>query len=722
MLSGSTIKDICSSEIEAMPAERMRNFSIIAHIDHGKSTLADCLLQFTGNINAKEREEKPQMMDTLQVERERGITVKAQTASMLYYDRRGRMDGDKGERYMINMIDTPGHVDFAYEVSRSLACCEGALLLVDSTQSIQAQTLDTYSKAKALGLHIIPVVTKTDLPNADPVRVAIAMSSAFGVDPDSVIMTSAKRSEGIDDILHAIIDQIPSPSHTALVDATYPELQAAVQSSKTQNGTRLPFLARIVDSWFDRHRGVVCLVQCLQGRLDEGKRLTAYAAVAQYEGREVEVPSSSTAVTPNHTEAGSGADASSDQGRGSSSSSSSSSMSAAALSDSVADPRNGFSVQDVGLLTPESHRTGCLSSGQVGYVIAGMRSTKQARIGDTMYIPSEWSGKGSRSAGRPPRPLPGYEPAKCMLFASVYPVDTEDLDALFAAADRLCLNDSSLFVSRERSSSLGAGLRCGFLGFLHMEVTIQRLKDEFEIPVVMTTPSVPYIIRDPRSGQEYMIESVNEWPVPDKQQHKFDVLEPMVAITLITPDKYLGDMVSIIKDRRGTDLDFGSEAEMVVIRARVPWQEVVCDMSDAVKNMSSGYATFNYAEDGFEKASLQKVEVMVNGTLCDPLSFVHHIDGAAAQGRRLAKRLKDVLRRQQFEIVIQAKMGSKVLARERIPPYRKDVLNKSGKLVGGGDESRKKKLLQKQKEGKKRAKLVGNVEIDQKAFWTVLQR
>ena len=365
-----------------------------------------------------------------------------------------------------------------------------------------------------------------------------------------------------------------------------------------------------------------------------------------------------------------------------------------------------------------------MRAGQVGFVVAGMRSTRQARIGDTMYVPAEWApAGGGRGSGRPPVPLPGYEPAKCMLFASVYPVDTDDLDGLFAAVDRLCLNDSSLLVSRERSSSLGAGLRCGFLGFLHMEVTIQRLRDEFEIPVVMTTPSVPYIIVDRSTGDEQRIESVSEWP-DTSRVIKFDVLEPIVNVTLITPAEYLGDMLSIIKNRRGTDLEtsFTTEHDHVVVTAAVPWQEVVCDMSDAVKNMSSGYATFNYSEAGFKKASLQKVDIAVNGKECDPLSFVHHMDGAADQGRKLAKRLKDVLKRQQFEIVIQAKMGNKVLARERIPPYRKDVLIKSGKLVGGGDESRKKKLLQKQKEGKKRAKMVGNVEIDQKAFWSVLQR
>jgi len=703
-----TIRDITNEEIENIPAERIRNFSIIAHIDHGKSTLADCLLQWTGNINAEERAGKPQMMDTLQVERERGITVKAQTATMIYHDSRIDTGNEEDSRFMVNMIDTPGHVDFSYEVSRSLACCEGALLLVDSTQSIQAQTLDTYGKAQALGLKIIPVVTKIDLPNADPVGAAIAMSATFGVDPDRVICTSAKKGEGIEEVLRAIVDDMPPPSYTTMLDAMYPPEKATDPATASVGegvgvGTKSaaqPFLARIVDSWFDRHRGVVCLVQALQGRLAENQRLTAYAAVIAFED----------AKTGDKPTAADG----SSQGM-------SGGLSAAATAADSADPRNGWSVQDVGLLTPDPMRMGTLRAGQLGYVIAGMRSTRQARIGDTMYVPTQWP--GSKGVGRPPRALLGYEPAKCMLFASVFPVDTDDLDNLFAAVDRLCLNDSSLLVTKERSTSLGAGLRCGFLGFLHMEVTIQRLRDEFELPVVMTTPSVPYIIVDKKTKEERRIESVAEWPDTERTA-KFDVLEPIVTVTLITPERYLGDMLSIVKARRGVDIEtsFSTEHDHVVLYASVPWQEVVSDMSDAVKHNSSGYATFNYTEAGFAPASLQKIDIMVNGKDCDPLSFVHHTDGAAEQGRKLAKRLKDVLKRQQFEIIIQARMGHKILARERIPPYRKDVLMKSGKLVGGGDESRKKKLLEKQKAGKKRAKMVGNVEIDQKAFWSVLQR
>jgi len=641
------------SLLHDVPLERIRNFSVIAHVDHGKSTLSDTLLQLTGNIDEKERR-RGQVLDTLQVERERGITVKAQTASMIFDDvRKG-----KEARYLINLIDTPGHIDFSYEVARSLASCQGALLLVDSTQSIQAQTLANHAKACSLGLTIIPVVTKIDLPSAQPEDTALAMGSTFGVDPDGVIMTSAKANIGIRDVLEAVVDRLPSPALT----------------TKDAEG---PYLGRVVDSWFDEHRGVVCLVQVVGGQVKEGQRITTFASVR--EAKDI-------------------------------------------------DSRSDFSVQEVGLLTPTPLRTGILRTGQVGYVIAGMRSTRQARIGDTMYVPEEWENKGRETVV----PLPGYEAAKPMLFASVFPVDTTQLEALFAAVDRLCLNDSSISVARDQSSSLGAGLRCGFLGFLHMEVFNQRLHDEFGMDIVMTTPSVPYIVEYERSGlgpggkgkstERVEISSVALWPSPERNLD-WTVHEPMVRVTLVTPKEYYGAMTDTIKERRGSDLEVTYlEDGQVLVTALVPWQEVVCDMNDQVKNESSGYASFNYEEAGYRPADLVKVEVAVNGEPCDPLSFVCHTSKAAAQGRRIAAKLKEVLSRQQFEIILQARVGNKVLAKERIAPYRKDVLIKGGKTVGGGDITRKKKLLEKQKEGKRRQKLFGKVEISQEAFWSVLSR
>lgn len=624
--------------------DHIRNFSVIAHVDHGKSTLSDAILQLAGNISEKDRR-KGQVLDTLKVERERGITVKANTASMIFHDPRDQ------QTYLLNLIDTPGHIDFSYEVSRSLASCQGALLLVDSTQSIQAQTLSNHSKAKALGLSIIPIITKIDLPSAQPEEAALTMAATFSVDPEDVVMTSAKQGVGTLDVLKSIVDKLPSPR----------------SFSKAQDG---PFYGRVVDSWFDEHRGVVCLVQVVGGTLRENQRISLYASLRDTKD---------------------------------------------------IDHKTEFGVQDIGILTPAPLRTSTLSTGQVGYVIAGLRSTRQARIGDTMFIPAEWP-----ASADPLQPLSGYESPKPMLFASLYPVDTRELDTLFAAVDKLLLNDSSVHVTREQSMSLGAGLRCGFLGFLHMEVFTQRLKDEFDMDIVMTTPSVPYVIQalDKQTsepvGEPRTIHCVSEWPSADA---KFIAQEPMVAVTVISPAQYFGAMVDIIKERRGAEVNtVYMEDGNIIVTAKVPWQEVVCDMHDQVKHSTAGYASFNYEPAGYEKNDLTKVEIAVNGEHCDALSFICHRSKAVDAGRKMAIKLKEVLSRQLFEIVIQAKIGVKILARERLAPYRKDVLVKSGKMVGGGDITRKKKLLDKQKEGKKRAKMVGKVEIGQEAFWAILQR
>ena len=549
----------------------LTNFKLIK----GKSTLSDSILQLTGNINEKDKK-RGQVLDTLKVERERGITVKAQTASMIYKDERSN------EYYLLNLIDTPGHIDFSYEVSRSLASCQGALLLVDSSQSIQAQTLANHAKAKNLGLNIIPVVTKIDLPNAQPEDTAVSMGTTFDLDPDSVIMTSAKQNIGIKEVLEAIIDRLPSPeSH-----------------SKSKSG---PFLGKIVDSWFDEHRGVVCLLQIIGGTVTENQRITTFASIA--EANDI-------------------------------------------------DSRTDFSVQEIGILTPNPIRTSSLRTGQVGYLICGMRSTRQARIGDTVYIPTEWS-KGSVV------PLPGYEAAKPMLFASIFPVDTKELELLFSSVDRLCLNDSSISVTKDHSPSLGMGLRCGFLGFLHMEVFNQRLEDEFNIKVVITTPSVPYII-EYENGSAVHISDVSQWPVAGRNVY-FKIKEPMVKVILVSPKDYYGNMTNIIKERRGLDIEVTYlEDGNVLICAIVPWQEVACDMHDAVKHNSSGYASFNYEEAGYLQADLVKVEIVVNGEVCEPLSFIVHSDKAVENGRKTAQKLKDVLARQQFEIIVQARIGLKV--------------------------------------------------------------
>ena len=629
-----------NDQLKDIPLENIRNFSVIAHVDHGKSTLSDCILQLTGNINDKDRR-RGQVLDTLKVERDRGITVKAQTASMIYKDKRFGNEIN----YLINLIDTPGHIDFSYEVTRSLASCQGALLLVDSSQSIQAQTLANHGKAKTLGLSIIPVVTKIDLPNALPDETALLMSTTFNIDPDCVIHTSAKKGIGIIQVLEAVVDHLPSPQ----------------KISKASNGS---FYGRIVDSWFDEHRGVICLVQVIGGQLNENQRITTFASIR--EAKDI-------------------------------------------------DSRNDFSVQEIGLLTPNPLRTSMIKTGQVGYVICGMRSTRQARIGDTMYIPAEWNKTADEIV-----PLEGYASAKPMLFASVFPADPNDLDLLFSSVDRLCLNDSSISVVRDQSASLGAGLRCGFLGFLHMEVFNQRLNDEFNCQTVMTSPSVPYMLIYEDGGSE-IISNTSSWP--GQSRIGFEIHEPMVLITLITPKEYYGNMMDIIKDRRGLEVEVTYlDDGQVLITSIIPWQEVVCDMHDSVKHSSSGYASLNYEEAGYKKADLVKVEIVVNNESCDALSFIGHSSKAIVSGRKLAIKLKEVLQRQQFEIIIQAKIGAKVLARERIAPYRKDVLTKGGKTVGGGDITRKKKLLEKQKEGKKRSRNFGKVEISQEAFFSVLQR
>lgn len=659
---------VAGQKLSGIDLSKIRNFSVIAHVDHGKSTLSDAILQLTGNIDASKKK-KGQVLDTLKVERERGITVKAQTASMIFHDER-----NNNEPYLLNLIDTPGHVDFSYEVSRSLASCQGALLLVDSAQSIQAQTLVNYEKATALGLQIIPVVTKIDLPSAQPQDAALAMGTTFNLDPMDVIMTSAKAGIGIREVLEAVVDRLPSP-----------EMQLQEEMNLNNDGKAYQtkgekFFGRIVDSWFDEYRGVVCLVQGIAGSLKETAKITNYASVKE------------------------------------------------AASSQSSDNKSEFSVQEIGVLAPEPLRTGVISTGQVCYVIAGLRSTRQARIGDTMYVPAEWNSHVDSAIV----PLSGYEAAKPMLFASVFPVDTTQLEALFDAVDRLCLNDSSISVAKDQSSSLGAGLRCGFLGVLHMEVFNQRLSDEFAMDVVMTTPSVPYIVERTVTSKkgatkEVVIEkeeisSASQWPEPSRDT-AVKVYEPIVKVTIISPQSYYGSMTDLVKARRGYDMEVQYlDGGGLLFTASIPWQEVVSDMNDAVKNASAGYASFNYEEAGYREASLVKVEIAVNGETCDPLSFVCHTSQAASQGRNAASRLKSVLSRQNFEIVLQAKIGAKILARERIAPYRKDVLTKGAKTVGGGDVTRKKKLLEKQKAGKKRAKMVGKVEISQEAFWSVLSK
>ncbi|KDO29091.1 GTP-binding protein LepA [Saprolegnia parasitica CBS 223.65] len=614
-----TLGKIFASQMHELEVENTRNFSIVAHIDHGKSTLADRLLELSGNITTKERE-SAQHLDNLKVERERGITVKAQTASMLYRCKK------TGKQYLLNLVDTPGHVDFSYEVSRSLSACEGVLLLVDASQGIQAQTLATYHAAKDLGLRVVPILTKIDMPHAQPEEGMLSLSALLDVDPESVLLTSAKSGVGIDEVLPAVIEYLPPP--------------IANRSA--------PLKCLLVDSYYDDYRGIVCLVKVVDGCLAPGEKVTSAATKTSYD------------------------------------------------------------VQEVGVLLPHRFPTKGLYAGQVGYIIAGMKTTTEARVGDTFHHP-----------GKPVEALPGFQEAKSMVFASMYPTDECTFDDLRTAMGKLTLNDASVTSQVENSGALGMGYRCGFLGLLHMEVFHQRLSDEQNMQVLVTAPMVPYTVID-ANGERTKVETPGEFPESTKY---YRVEEPMVEASIITPAEYVGAILISTNERRGeqTNMVYLDDSR-VALTFRLPWQEVVTDFYNELKTVTSGYASLNYREIEPQEADIVKVDVLINGKILDALSFVCHRSKATAAGRALCLKLKNVIDRQQYEINIQATLGAKIFAKERIPPFRKDVLIKSGKQVGGGDITRKQKLLKKQKEGKKRMKTVGNVQLSQNAFWSVLSK
>ncbi|OWZ03023.1 GTP-binding protein LepA [Phytophthora megakarya] len=566
-LTPRTVGPFMSERLEEFKPERIRNFSIVAHIDHGKSTLADRLLETSGNISRQERE-SAQFLDNLKVERERGITVKAQTASMVHRDPKS------GETFMLNLVDTPGHVDFSYEVNRSLSACEGVLLLVDCSQGIQAQTLATYYAAKERDLLVVPVLTKIDMPHAEVDDSILSLSSLLDVDPDEVLLTSAKNS------------------------------------------------------YYDDYRGTVCLVKVVDGAIFPGDKIYS------------------------------------------------------------AHQKTKHDVQETGLLLPGRFKTNGLYAGQVGYIIAGMKSTTEAKVGDTFFR------EGAASAVL--EALPGFQEARSMVFASMYPTDDCSFDELRVAIEKLTLNDASVTAQQETSGALGMGFRCGFLGLLHMEVFHQRLSDEQGMQVMVTAPMVPYTVIDPK-GEQVTVETPGAFPESTKY---YDILEPMVEASIITPTSYLGPVLALAKEKRGVQTNLVYlEDERVIVTINVPWQEVVTNFYNELKTISSGYATLNYREIEPQKSDIVKVDLLING-----------------------KKLKRVIDRQQYEISIQAALGGKIFAKERIAPYRKDVLIKSGKTVGGGDSTRKKKLLAKQKQGKRRMRTVSNVQLSQDAFWSVLSK
>ncbi len=604
------LKKIKLSEIKP---EQIRNFSIIAHIDHGKSTLADRLLETTGTLSERKRHE--QFLDKLQVEKERGITVKAQTASMFYEY--------KGQLYLLNLIDTPGHVDFSYEVSRSLYACQGALLLVDAAQGVQAQTMANFFLAFDQDLTIVPVINKIDMAAANPALVAQELKHLFDIAESENILASAKNGIGIDAILEAIITRIPGP----------------------RSDTEQPLKALLFDSWFNEYKGVICLIAIKDGSLKIGDSITLAQTGQTYE------------------------------------------------------------VLEIGLMYPDESPMDALYAGQVGYLVAGMKTVKEARVGDTIF-----------HTKKEVVPFPGFKPSKPMVFAAIYPVDSSEFDLLKDAIEKLTLNDASVTVEKTTSVALGLGFRCGFLGLLHMDVFKQRLEQEYNVTAIVTSPSVRYRVKLKYSNEIIDIENPTDFPEPQKIE---EILEPIINATIIVPKKYLGNIMNLCQERRGQQKDMTYLTEdRLILKYVLPLNEVATNFYDELKSLSSGYASFDYEEAGYQVSDLVKMDILLGGRPVDALSVIVHTDNAYYLGRDMVQRLKKVIPRQLFEVIIQAALGSKIIARESISALRKDVIAK----CYGGDITRKKKLLEKQKEGKKRMKQVGNVELPQEAFLAFVKR
>ena len=591
----------------------IRNFSIIAHIDHGKSTLADRMMELTDTVAKRDMEE--QLLDSMDIERERGITIKASAVRMFYHH-------TDGKTYMFNLIDTPGHVDFNYEVSRALAACEGAVLVVDATQGIEAQTLANVYLAVDNGLEVLPVINKVDLPSAEPERVIREIEDVIGIPAEDAPCISAKTGLNVEQVLARIVDTIPAP--TGDPDA--------------------PLKALIFDCFYDNYKGALSYVRIFDGTVQAGTRIRSMAT------------------------------------------------------------GNEFDVTEVGVFAPTWKPVDQLTAGEVGYIAASIKSVAETKVGDTIT-----------TANRPTKEaLPGYKQANSMVFCGVYPADGAHYDDLKEALDKLKLNDASLSYEHETSAALGYGFRCGFLGLLHMEIITERLEREFDLDLVTTAPSVVYHVYT-LDGQKIVIDNPSNLP----NAAEIDYMEePIVKATIMTPSEYVGTIMELCQNNRGTFVDMQYiEADRVNLHYILPLNEIIYDFFDSLKSRSRGYASFDYELSGYARSELVRLDFLLNGEMCDALTTIVHKDRAYSKGRAVAEKLKDVIPRQQFEIPIQAAIGSKIIARETVKAVRKDVLAK----CYGGDITRKKKLLEKQKEGKKRMRQVGSVAVPSDAFMSVLR-
>ncbi|AQV94934.1 elongation factor 4 [Cupriavidus necator] len=592
--------------------DHIRNFSIIAHIDHGKSTLADRIIQLCGGLS--DREMEAQVLDSMDIEKERGITIKAQTAALSYKARDGQV-------YNLNLIDTPGHVDFSYEVSRSLSACEGALLVVDASQGVEAQTVANCYTAIELGVEVVPVLNKIDLPQADPDNAIQEIEDVIGIDAQDATPCSAKTGQGVQDVIEALIAKVPPP----------------------KGDPDAPLQALIIDSWFDNYVGVVMLVRVVNGTLRTKDKVLLMATDSQH------------------------------------------------------------LVEQVGVFTPKSIQRDALSAGQVGFVIAGIKELKAAKVGDTITTMQR----------KAEAPLPGFKEVKPQVFAGLYPVEANQYEALRESLEKLRLNDASLQFEPEVSQALGFGFRCGFLGLLHMEIVQERLEREFDMDLITTAPTVVYQV-EMRDGTMVTVENPAKMPDPSKIEA---ILEPIVTVNLYMPQEYVGSVITLCTQKRGSQINMSYHGKQVQLTYEIPMAEIVMDFFDRLKSVSRGYASMDYEFKEYRPSDVVKVDILINSDKVDALSVIVHRSNSQYRGREVAAKMREIIPRQMYDVAIQAAIGANIIARENVKALRKNVLAK----CYGGDITRKKKLLEKQKAGKKRMKQVGTVEIPQEAFLAILQ-